>query len=147
MRDHDDQGTIVNIKDKEGNRMPGGNGTGPNGMGSMTGRGAGYCAGYGIPGSINPVAGRGAGFGLGRGGGFGSGRGGAFGAGRGRRLGFSATGMRGRMSYGGYAGVPNQNPDPESVRQALKNQADALSSELDLVKKRLSEMETETTAE
>ena len=30
--------------------MPGGNGTGPLGQGSMTGRGLGYCAGYGAPG-------------------------------------------------------------------------------------------------
>ena len=30
--------------------MPGGDGTGPMGMGPMTGRGAGYCAGYNMPG-------------------------------------------------------------------------------------------------
>lgn len=35
--------------------MPGGDGTGPMGMGSMTGRGAGYCAGYDTPGYANPV--------------------------------------------------------------------------------------------
>ena len=38
--------------------MPGGNGTGPAGLGPMTGRGAGYCAGFGVPGYMNPVAGR-----------------------------------------------------------------------------------------
>ena len=125
--------------------MPGGNGTGPNGMGSMTGRGAGYCTGNGMPGSMNPAVGRGAGFGLGRGAGFGAGRGGAFGAGRGRRFGFNYSVYTGPMSYGGYAGV--SNPNPESVRLALKNQAEALSSELELVKQRLSELETETTTE
>jgi len=30
--------------------MPGGDGTGPAGMGPMTGRAAGYCAGYPVPG-------------------------------------------------------------------------------------------------
>ena len=34
--------------------MPFGDGTGPRGMGPMTGRGAGYCAGYGAPGFTNP---------------------------------------------------------------------------------------------
>lgn len=33
--------------------MPFGNRMGPQGMGPMTGRGAGHCAGYGIPGSMN----------------------------------------------------------------------------------------------
>lgn len=39
--------------------MPGGNGTGPRGLGPMTGRAAGYCAGYQEPGYANPVPGRG----------------------------------------------------------------------------------------
>jgi len=48
--------------------MPFGDGTGPRGMGPMTGRGAGYCAGFGQPGFTNPVSRRGRfGFGLGRG--------------------------------------------------------------------------------
>ena len=38
--------------------MPGGDGTGPGGMGPMTGRAAGYCAGYPVPGFINPIPGR-----------------------------------------------------------------------------------------
>ena len=58
--------------------MPGGDRTGPAGMGPMTGRGAGYCAGYSVPGYANPIAGRGFGgygaFGRGRGGGMGMGR-------------------------------------------------------------------------
>ena len=44
--------------------MPRGDGTGPQGMGPMTGRAAGYCAGYNAPGYANPIAGRG--FGAGR---------------------------------------------------------------------------------
>ena len=38
--------------------MPFGDGTGPRGMGPMTGRGAGYCAGFGMPGFANPIPGR-----------------------------------------------------------------------------------------
>ena len=79
--------------------MPFGDGTGPRGMGPMTGRGAGYCTGFGRAGFANPVPGRGwvgagwgtpygnpyldrygsalpgRGFGVGRGRGFGRGRG------------------------------------------------------------------------
>lgn len=40
--------------------MPGGDGTGPMGFGPMTGRAAGYCAGYPVPGFMNPIPGRGA---------------------------------------------------------------------------------------
>ncbi|MBA7517516.1 hypothetical protein ES705_09570 [subsurface metagenome] len=48
--------------------MPRGDGTGPGGLGPMTGRAAGYCAGYSVPGFMNPSGGRlGLGFGYGRG--------------------------------------------------------------------------------
>jgi hypothetical protein len=61
--------------------MPRGNGTGPGGMGLMTGRAAGNCAGYPVPGFMNPYGGRfGGGFGLGRGRGLGLGRGARWGA-------------------------------------------------------------------
>jgi hypothetical protein len=33
--------------------MPGGDGTGPAGLGPVTGRGAGYCAGFSFPGYAN----------------------------------------------------------------------------------------------
>ena len=39
--------------------MPAGDGTGPLGFGAMTGRAAGYCAGYPVPGYMNPIPGRG----------------------------------------------------------------------------------------
>jgi len=42
---------------EEGYAMPRGDGTGPMGMGPMTGRAAGYCAGYGVPGYMNPAGG------------------------------------------------------------------------------------------
>ena len=50
--------------------MPQGDGTGPAGQGSMTGRGMGYCAGYDAPGFVNSGFRRGMGRGLGRGRGF-----------------------------------------------------------------------------
>ena len=54
--------------------MPRGDGTGPGGMGPMTGRAAGFCAGYPVPGFMNPIGGR-LGLGLGRGRGMGRGMG------------------------------------------------------------------------
>ena len=70
--------------------MPGGDGTGPGGMGPMTGRAAGYCAGYPVPGFMNSIPGRGF-WGAGRGRG-----------GWGRRNQFYATGLTGwqRAGYG-----------------------------------------------
>jgi len=38
--------------------MPGGDGTGPMGLGSRTGRATGFCAGYHRPGFANPFPGR-----------------------------------------------------------------------------------------
>ena len=61
--------------------MPRGDRTGPYGAGPMTGRAAGYCAGYSVPGYANPRFGYGRGYG--RGGGRGFGRG--WGRGWGRR--------------------------------------------------------------
>ena len=55
--------------------MPRGDKTGPDGFGPMTGRAAGYCAGYPVPGFMNPNRGCGRGLarrrGRGRGRGFG----------------------------------------------------------------------------
>ncbi|MDI9570417.1 MAG: DUF5320 domain-containing protein [Pseudomonadota bacterium] len=126
--------------------MPRGDRTGPRGLGAMTGRAAGFCAGFGVPGYANPVAGRGFGMGFGRG--LGAwGRGGGFG-GRGWRNAFYATGQPGWMRFGGYIppygyAAPYSNPDPELERQSLKGQADALQAELDLIRKRLEEMDTD----
>ena len=125
--------------------MPAGDRTGPRGMGSRTGRGAGYCAGYGAPGFTNRVGGRGfgAGMGMGRGGwnrGFGGG-------GCGWRNMFYATGQPGWMRGGEYApgigyGPLYQQPDPELEKQTLQNQAQALQAELDAIQKRLAEVES-----
>jgi hypothetical protein len=47
--------------------MPGGDRTGPMGEGPMTGRKAGYCGDYNVPGHVIPRYGYGVGFGRGRG--------------------------------------------------------------------------------
>ena len=58
------QGTPIgnmtnNLKEKkEVINMPFGDGTGPAGLGPMTGRAAGFCAGYPVPGYMNPAVGR-----------------------------------------------------------------------------------------
>lgn len=106
--------------------MPRGNGTGPNGMGPMTGRGAGYCAGFAAPGYAN-----GGGFGAGFGGGFGC----RAGLGRGYRRMANPAGMAGwvRNDYGPYA---PQAPVDEKV--ILQNQANYLASQLEQINQRLS---------
>ena len=110
--------------------MPRGDGTGPRGQGPMTGRAAGFCAGYETPGFANPQFGRGGGMGYGRG--FGGG-------GRGWRHGFNATGLTGWQRFGGAAAAPV--PEPRTERLALQRQAEALQSELDGIKKRLAAIE------
>ena len=126
--------------------MPRGDGTGPLGMGPMTGRAAGYCAEYAVPGYANALPGRGMGMGFGRGRGF-AGRG-FGGGGRGRRNRFYATGMPGWMRFGAFGGygMPYQAPDPEMEKQALRNQAEALQEDLELIRKRLSDLETGASA-
>ena len=125
--------------------MPGGDGTGPAGMGPMTGRAAGYCAGYGVPGYMNPMPGRGY---WGRGAGFWGGRRGGW------RNWYRATGMTGwqrasmgmpawggpgRAPYGaGYAG-----PSAEQELQMLQDQAEYLEQSLSEIRKRIEELKEE----
>lgn len=115
--------------------MPKGDGRGPMGMGPMTGRGAGYCSGYDIPGYMNNIPGRGFGMGFGRNAGFGSrgGRGGGFGF----RNRFYATGVPRRALYGGGMAASYPNQDPETEKQFLNNQAELLQKEMDAIKQRL----------
>lgn len=122
--------------------MPGGDRTGPAGMGPMTGRGAGYCAGYPAPGFMNPVPGRGV-WGWGRGGG------------RGHRHWFYATGLTGWQraawgypAFGAPYGVPYAAPHAPSMTseqevEVLKGQAEYLEDTLDGIRKRLDELEAE----
>jgi hypothetical protein len=54
---------------------------------------------------------------------------------------FQATGLPGWMRFGGYD-APYQDTDPDLEKQTLKSQVKAMQSELDFIKKRLSEIET-----
>jgi hypothetical protein len=122
--------------------MPRGDRTGPAGMGPMTGRGLGYCAGYGAPGYMDPAPGLGRGRGRGW---WGAGRGWGGGGGRGWRHWYYATGLPGWARYGyppfwGYAPYP-QPPSAEEETEFLKNQAEALKRELDAIAQRLDELE------
>lgn len=115
--------------------MPRGDGTGPWGMGPMTGRAAGFCAGFNVPGYANPIPGRAFGVGLGRGW-FGGG-------GRGWRHWYYATGLPGWMRAG-YApawGAPA--PSPEQETAALRQQAEALKAALDQINQRLEQLSKE----
>ena len=124
--------------------MPFGDGTGPRGMGPMTGRRMGYCAGYLTPGyMMNPGFGQG----FGRGGG------------RGRRNWFYATGMPGWMraaqgmpAFGGWTGTPVMNPSafpgaypnaptPQEESAMLKDQAEFMKQQLDEIQKRINDLE------
>lgn len=129
--------------------MPGGDRTGPDGTGPMTGRAAGYCTGHSVAGYMNPAGGRGMGlrYGFGRGrGGWGAGFGGGFGGGgRGWRHRFYATGLPGWMRYGTVpAGAPPVPPEayaPHGEREALRHQAQALRSALEQIQRRLDRLE------
>lgn len=131
--------------------MPGGDGTGPAGLGPMTGRAAGYCAGFPVPGSMNLAGGRGLwGWGRGRGGG------------RGRRNRFYATGLTGwqRAAMGWPAFGAGMTPaapyaapyaapfaptmSPEQQLDALKGQAEYFADALDGIRKRIEELEAKS---
>ncbi|MCX8032528.1 MAG: DUF5320 domain-containing protein [Thermoleophilia bacterium] len=118
--------------------MPRGDRTGPGGFGPMTGRVAGYCAGYGVPGYANPAVGRGAGV-VG---------------GHGWRHMYYATGLPGWLRWGcrhlgfGLAapyttpyGARYTEPDPDSEKQVLQNQVTFLETTLERLKKRLADLE------
>jgi len=104
--------------------MPGFDRTGPEGRGSMTGRGAGYCAGNETPRFAN----RGFGYGRGRGVARGSGRGFGFGWGR-----------RETPFYPQYDNELSPLTKEEEI-QSLKNQSDQLQKELDSINKRVQEL-------
>lgn len=124
--------------------MARGDGTGPTGAGRMSGRAAGYCAGYGVPGFANPTFGggfpRGGRFGGGFGGGLGYGRGFGFGRGRGiRRWPVGAAGYD--LPYGTPA-APALTRDQEI--EQLKDQARYFEGALEEVGKRIQELDSKT---
>ncbi len=119
--------------------MPFGDGTGPAGAGPMTGRGAGFCAGYAAPGYMNGTPGYGSGFGFARGG-------------RGRRNRFYATGLTGwqRAAWGNpligtypvYGAAPYQ-PTPDQEMEVLKKQSEYLEKTLTELNQRIQALESE----
>ena len=121
--------------------MPARDGTGPVGAGPMTGRAAGFCAGYGAPGFVNPVSGRHRGLGRGRGIGLRGGWGRGFG--RGLVRGFGAPWAAPYPGYGYYPAPPASSAQDEL--SALQTEAQYLKTELDNINKRISELQDEET--
>ncbi len=132
--------------------MPSGDRTGPVGAGPRTGRTAGYCAGYGMPGFMNPGYGWERGYGFGRGYGRGRGMGFGRGGGRGWRHRYYATGVpgwaRGSFGYGAQfweappppAEMPAEG-DPQAELTELKGQSRHLEDTLDQIRRRIEELE------
>jgi len=140
--------------------MPGGDRTGPMGLGPMTGRAAGLCAGYPAPGYMSSGFGRGS---------YGRGRGFGRGGGWGRRNWFHATGLTGwqraaygypsyggTYPYGGYPsyagtvpyGAPYTAPHGPTVTtqqelDELKGQAEYFEDAMNGISKRIAELEAE----
>jgi hypothetical protein len=114
-----------------GGYMPGGDGSGPNGMGPMTGRAAGLCAGNTRPGFFNIPGGRRFLNGFGR-----TGRGPGRGAGRGFRNNYYTNNM--------FSSYETGNPQDVPVREnaeILKSQAQYLQKNLDVINLRIQELE------
>ena len=128
--------------------MPRGDRTGPEGMGPMTGRGAGHCAGYDMPGYAQPFP-RG---GFGRG--WGYGRAPGFGRRRWRRFWHHPMGYP--MAHPGWAGFGREpawgmpamtygpyTQSPEEELDGLKQQAEWVKNELEAISQRIEEIEGE----
>ena len=124
--------------------MPRGDGTGPMGAGPMTGRAAGYCAGFAAPGYVNPMAGGGYGRGFGRG--FGRGRGWGRGFAPAAFGGYAAAPAVPGMGYAPY-GLPSGGayaagqPSREQELEILKAQAENTGMILEDIQKRIAELE------
>jgi len=94
--------------------MPQGDGTGPAGQGSMTGRGMGFCTGFNAPGFMNSGFGRRSGRGFGRGRGFA----------------WRAQTMP----------IQQAQPTEKQEKQFLGQELDALKEEMKEIEKRLKEL-------
>jgi len=104
--------------------MPGGDRTGPLGFGPRTGRAAGNCARYPIPGDINPIYGRDF----------------CRGGGRGHRNWYYATGLTGRQRNA-YSSPSRVNAiTREQDLAELKDHAEYLENELKEIRKRIQEI-------
>lgn len=111
--------------------MPRGDRTGPNGMGPMTGRGAGFCGGYHRAGFLTPP-----------GAGMGRGMGGGFGGGRGRRNRYYATGLkaveREEMARARADSEPMMSQDDELAM--LRQQAREMQQTLGNISRRIDDL-------
>lgn len=138
--------------------MPRGDGTGPYGQGPATGRGAGYCEGYPVPGYMNPAGGRGY-------------RGGRGWGGRGQGRGWGGRGWGWRHRHGamgpvdGPWGPPGWPPpvappyeppyappyEPQMGKEyelnMLRQQVSALEGTLDRVRQRMRDLEDDEPSE
>lgn len=148
MVEEDFEEFVTTNQNKEDDKMPRGNGTGPAGAGPMTGRAMGLCAGYAAPGYANPGPGRGFGYGRGRGFGFGGGQGMGFRGGRGSGF----WGAPYAAPYAAPAGAfgaamqPYAGPAPEQETELLKSQVTYFEDALENVRKRIAELEAKTEA-
>ena len=122
--------------------MPRGDNTGPMGQGPMTGRAAGFCAGYTVPGYVNTtISGR---RGFGNAPGRAAGR--HFGCFAGRGRGFG-NGFGQGFGFGGYAagpqaaGTSGAELSPENEREVLKRHQEYLTNELEAINKRLTDLD------
>ena len=116
--------------------MPRGDGTGPAGMGPSTGRKAGYCAGYSVPGFMNP---------------YGTGVNpirslGGFGRGRGYRNMYYATGLPYWLRHNSYPSknaAPAADPATEYYQQDISQEEEIrqLKKYSEVLKKQLDEMQ------
>jgi len=116
--------------------MPRGDGTGPGGMGPMTGRAAGYCAGYSVPGYMNPAGGR---MGMGWGRGWGRGRGWA----QPYAAPVSPVAPVQPAAYGMYTGAPAYAYSKEQEKDMLQNQVKAMEEQMEAIRKRIEEIDAE----
>lgn len=117
--------------------MPRGDGMGPLGFGPMTGRAAGFCAGFPVPGFMNPVGRKfwRRAFGLGLG---------AFGFGRGWRWRYYATGLpfwaRGYYPFDPRAVYPASEDAQKYETEILSQEARLLREQLKAIEERLEQL-------
>jgi len=102
--------------------MPRGDGTGPLGLGPMTGRGFGYCAGYPHPGYVVP------------------------GPGAGWRRNWWGRGLGWRRGWWGYPWwaypvYPSQPATPAQEKEVLKGEKEILTEQLNILKEEIKAIE------
>ncbi len=102
--------------------MPGGDRTGPLGMGPMTGRGAGLCNSYRADSGFYP---------------------GGFGRGRGFRRMFQATGQPGWRRFGYDASYQGASEVPFDEKDLLTRQKESLQEQLNILEKKLERLNDE----